>query len=82
MTRKLGNLQILEIEYLIIERKLEYKISKSKKDICESEERTDCNLVRFFSRLALNFRWIRLYGRKGWRQKYISNLSKVFHNTF
>ena len=35
MTRKLGNLQILEIVYLIIERNLEYKISKSKKDICE-----------------------------------------------
>ena len=74
MARKLGNLQILEIAYLIIERNLEYKTSKSKIDICKSVERTDCNLVRFFSKLALNFRWIRLHGRKGWRQNYISNV--------
>ena len=56
MARKLGNLQILEIAYLIIERNLEYKISKSKIDICKSVERTDFNLLRFFSKLALNFR--------------------------
>ena len=69
MTRKLGNLQILENVYLIIERNLEYKISKSKKDICESVERTNCNLVRFFFKTSIEFQVDKTSRKEGMETK-------------
>ena len=69
MTRKLGNLQILENVYLIIERNLEYKISKSKKDICDSVERTKCNLVGFFFKTCIEFQVDKTSWKEGMETK-------------